>query len=466
MTPPTPSPQPETQVSAGAVAASGEDQATRKLETRRALVGTGFGNALEWFDWAIYATFAPFFAASFFNPADPVSAFLSTLVVFAVGFVGRPIGGYLFGRIGDRFGRSTSMSLTVLLIALGGLLIGVSPTYDSIVVWASVLLLIARLTQGLAYGGEQPAAGAYLSERAPAERRGLWASLIYSSGTLGVTAGMLLGAILSAALGPEAMSAWGWRVPFIIAGLGGLYGLWMRRSMPETKQFTEQIEVQAERASAESVPAKKGVFADMWTMRRSVAQVVGLTVGMTVAYYYWVVAASAYSISVLEADPTAILLAGVCSNILFVVFLPFWGMLSDRIGRRPVMLFGYIGLLVTLFPLASLIDGNPLHLFFAMTGASVFLTAILSISPAVMSEIFPTRVRTVGVAVPLAVATALFGGTSLYLQTWLTTTYGEHAFLIYLSVLLVISAFTVFRLPETKGRVLTDDPEAFLKTSA
>ncbi|MBP1325626.1 MHS family alpha-ketoglutarate permease-like MFS transporter [Leucobacter exalbidus] len=431
-----------------------------RVETRRALVGTGFGNALEWFDWAIYATFAPFFASSFFNSDNPVSAFLSTLVVFAVGFVGRPIGGFIFGRLGDRIGRRTAMSLTVGLIAAGGLLIGVSPTYDTIGVWASVLLLVARLTQGLAYGGEQPTAGAYLSERAPAKRRGLWASLIYSSGTVGVMAGMLLGAVLSAVLGAETMAAWGWRVPFIIAGLGGLYALWMRRSMPETEQFTEQIEVVLEDQTAEAAK-KPGFFADMWTMRRSVMQVVGMTMGMTVAYYYWVVASSSYSISVLGADPTATLLAGVASNVLFIAFLPFWGMLSDRIGRRPVMLFGYVGLLVTLFPLSALIDGNPVHLFFAMTGAAVFLTAILSISPAVMSEIFPTRVRTVGVAVPLAVATAIFGGTSLYLQTWLTTTYGAHAFLIYLSVLLVISAYTIYRLPETKGRVLTDDTETF-----
>lgn len=435
-----------------------------RLDTRRALVGTGFGNALEWFDWAIYATFAPFFAASFFNSENPVSAFLSTLVVFAVGFVGRPVGGFIFGRLGDRIGRRTAMSLTVGLIAAGGLLIGISPTYDTIGVWASVILLVARLTQGLAYGGEQPTAGAYLSERAPAAKRGLWSSLIYSSGTVGVMAGMLLGAILSATLGAEAMAAWGWRVPFIIAGLGGLYALWMRRKMPETEQFTEQIQVAAADGGAAPGAAKPGFFADMWTMRRSVLQVIGLTVGMTVAYYYWVVAASSYSISMLKADPTATLLAGVGSNIVFIVILPFWGMLSDRIGRRPVMLFGYIGLIATLFPLSSLIDGNPVHLFLAMSGGAVFLTAILSISPAVMCEIFPTRVRTVGVAVPLAVATALFGGTSLYLQTWLTTSYGSHAFLIYLSVLLLISAFTVFRLPETKGRVLTDDTETFTES--
>lgn len=429
------------------------------VDNRRALVGAGFGNALEWFDWSIYATFAPFFASSFFNADDPVSAFMFTLVVFAVGFVGRPIGGFIFGRLGDRVGRRTTMTLTVGLIAAGGLLIGLSPNYATIGVFASVLLLVARLVQGLAYGGEQPSVGAYLSERAPAKHRGLWASLIYSSGTIGVIAGLVPAGILTALLSSEDMQAWGWRIPFIIAGLGGLYALWMRRNMPETEQFNERLEGVKEKVS-DSKP-RASAWSDMWRMRRSVLQVVGMTVGTTVAYYYWVVASSSYSISVLHANPTEVLFAGVAANILFIVMLPLWGMLSDRIGRRPVMLFGFIGLIVTLFPLSSLIDGNPLHLFFAMTGAAVFMTAIVSISPAVMSELFPTRVRTTGVAVPLAVATSIFGGTSLYLQTWLSTSFGPHAFLIYLSVLLVISAVTIFTIPETKGRELSDDVESF-----
>lgn len=429
------------------------------LDTRRALVGSGFGNALEWFDWSIYATFAPFFASSFFNADDPVSAFLFTLVVFAVGFVGRPIGGFIFGRLGDRIGRRTTMALTVGLIACGALLIGLSPNYATIGVFASVLLLVARLIQGLAYGGEQPSVGAYLSERAPAKRRGLWASLIYSSGTIGATAGLVLGGVLTALLSSEAMYGWGWRIPFILAGIGGLYALWMRRKMPETEQFNEQIEI-----ASESTPESKqrpSAIRDMWRMRRSVLQVVGMTVGTTVAYYYWVVASSSYSISVLQANPTAVLFAGTAANLLFIALLPLWGMLSDRVGRRPVMLFGFIGLIATLFPLSSLIDGNPLHLFFAMAGAAVFMTAIVSISPAVMCELFPTRVRTTGVAVPLAVATSIFGGTSLYLQTWLSTSFGPHAFLIYLTVLLVISAVTIFMIPETKGRELNDDVESF-----
>ncbi|MFF5790732.1 MFS transporter [Paeniglutamicibacter sp. NPDC012692] len=436
-------------------------QQSSAVDTKRALVGSGFGNALEWFDWSIYATFAPFFASSFFNADDPVSAFLFTLVVFAVGFVGRPVGGIIFGRLGDRIGRRTTMALTVGLIAAGALTIGLSPNYATIGVFASVLLLVARLTQGLAYGGEQPSVGAYLSERAPAKHRGLWSSLIYSSGTVGATAGLVLGGVLSALLSSEAMNAWGWRIPFIIAGLGGLYALRMRRNMPETEQFAEQIETATDSTAKQSSAPKPNLIRDMWTMRRSVLQVVGMTVGMTVAYYYWVVAASSYSISVLHANPTAILFAGTGANLLFIAMLPLWGMISDRIGRRPVMLIGYLGLIATAFPLSRLIDGNPVHLFLAMSGAAVFMTAIVSIAPAVMCELFPTRVRTAGVAVPLAVATSVFGGTSLYLQTWLSTTFGPHAFLIYLTVLLAISAATIFSIPETKGRVLNDDTDSF-----
>ena len=433
-----------------------------RTDRRRSLTGTGIGNALEWFDWSIYSTFAPFFAASFFDPSDTVSAFLAALVVFAAGFIARPIGGYLFGRLGDRLGRKTTMALTVILISIAGLIIAICPPYAQIGVAASVILVIARLLQGLAYGGEQPAAGSYLSEQAPAERRGLWSSLIYATGTFGAVMGLVLGAVLSALLTREDMFAWGWRIPFIIAALGGLYALWMRRNMSETQAFTESISVvEAETAEKPALVERPNIWRDMWTMRRSVIQVIGLVVGATVAYYYWVVATSAYSISVLGADPTAVLIAGVAANLLFIAMLPAWGAISDRIGRRPVMLFGLVGLMATIIPMTSLIDGNPVNLFIAMLVASVFLTALTSISPAVMAELFPTRMRTTGVAVPLAVATAIFGGTAPYLQTWMATNFGATSFAIYVIVLLAISAITVLTLPETRGRILTDETHEF-----
>lgn len=428
----------------------------QRADARRSLVGTGIGNALEWFDWSIYATFAPFFAASFFDPANATSAFLASLVVFAVGFIARPIGAIVFGRMGDRLGRKNALSITVALIAAGGLVIGISPTYETIGVWASIFLVVARLVQGLAYGAEQPAAGAYLSERAPSARRGRWASLVYVSGTIGVVAGSALGAVLSATLGSDAMFAWGWRIPFIVAGLGGLFAIFIRRSMLETEQFTHEIQ------NAADERAKPRLWHDIWTMRRSAMRVIGMTIGLTVAYYYWVVAAASYSIAVLGADPAAVLLASILANIVFIAVVPLWGILSDRIGRRPVQLVGLAGTAVLLFPLSALIDGDPVHLFVAVTIACVFIAAPCAVIPAVNAELFPTRVRTAGVAIPTAIAIACFGGTALYLQTWLTTTVGSWAFLVYLIALLIVSGLTILRMPETKGRVLNDDTSVFM----
>ena len=438
-------------------APAGAIDAAQRRENRRNLTGTGVGNALEWFDWSIYSTFAPFFAASFFNSENQVSAFLASLVVFAVGFVARPIGAIIFGRFGDRIGRKRTLSITIVTIAGASFLIGISPTYATIGIFASIILVIARLLQGLAYGGEQPVAGAFLSEQAPPERRGLWSSLVYFSGTIGAASGLALGAILSALLSTEDMYAWGWRIPFIIAGLGGLYALYMRSKMTETKQFTESITVPVAEAD------KPHLWRDFWQMRRSALTVIGMVIGLTVAYYFWVVAAAGFSIAVLGADPTHTLIASLLANLFFIAVLPLWGKLSDRIGRRPVQLIGIIGTFVTILPLSQLIDGNPVHLFLAMTASGVLLAAPCSISPGVMAELFPTRVRTAGVAIPLAIATAIFGGTSLYLQTWLSTAIGPNAFVYYVMTLLAISALTVFLMPETKGRILTDDHKDFTK---
>lgn len=425
------------------------------------VVGTGVGNALEWFDWSIYGTFAPFFAASFFASTDPISAFLSTLAVFAVGFIARPVGGIVFGRFADKFGRKKALSLTVVLIAAGSMIIAIAPTYASIGWGASLLLVIARLTQGLAYGGEQPAAQAYLSEAAPPERRGLWATMIYFSGTVGAVLGLIFAAVLSATLSSEDMLSWGWRIPFALAGIGGLYALYMRMKMHETEQFTGQIELPT-RAGV----VRKSIWSGVWTHRRSAIQVIGMTVGLTVVYYFWVVSSSSYSIAVLGADPTAVLLASVLANVVFLICLPLWGILSDRIGRKPVMFIGIGGSLAVIYPLSFLIDGNPTHLFVAASIACVFLSAPCAISPAIMCELFPTRIRTVGVALPLAIAVAVFGGTTPYLQAALSSSFGTQSFVLYVMVLLAISAATIVTLPETRGRILTDDSADFLTAKA
>ncbi|MBT2593889.1 MFS transporter [Arthrobacter sp. ISL-72] len=411
----------------------------------RTLIGTGIGNAVEWYDWAIYATFAPFIASQLFSSADPTSAVLSTLAIFAVGFVARPFGGFVFGWIGDRIGRKTSMTFAVGLAALGSLLIGIAPTFEAVGAFASLLLLVARLIQGLAHGGELPSSQTYLSEMAPKEKRGFWATLIYTSGTAGILAGTLLGAILTGMLSKADMNAWGWRIPFLIGGALGIYALVMRARMKETGAF------EAETPKEKHQP----MWPQIWRHRKQALQVIGLTVGLTVSYYIWGVVTPSYAATALKMDRGEALWAGVIANIVFIAALPFWGKLSDRIGRKPVLIMGSAGAALLHFPMTWLLKDSPWQLAVSMSVMLFFIAASAAIVPAVYAELFPTKIRTVGVGVPYSICVAVFGGTAPYLQTWLGTVGQASLFNVYAVLLLLIGIAFVFTIPETKGKDLT-----------
>lgn len=422
----------------------------RQPRQRKTLVATGLGNALEWYDWAIYATFAPFFASQLFNNADPLSAVLATLAVFAIGFLARPLGGFVFGWIGDRVGRKASMTLTVGLASLGSLLIAVTPTFATIGAWASVMLLVARLIQGLSHGGELPSAQTYVSEMAPKERRGFWSSFVYVSGTTGVLFGTLLGAVLTVIFSKEEMLAWGWRIPFALGAVCGVYALIMRMRMEETKVFSK--------ASDSSKAGAKAVHPPMWAQivkhRKQAIQVVCMGMGVGVAYYIWGVAAPTYASTSLGIDKGQALWAGVGANVVFIASLPFWGKLSDRVGRKPVLWMSTLGAALMFFPMTWLLRDSAWQLFVAMTVMLVLLGGNAAIAPAVFAELFPTTIRTVGVAIPYSLQVAIFGGTAPYLQTWLNSLVGPTAFTVYAVVLLLVAAGVLFTVAETKGKDL------------
>ncbi len=411
---------------------------------RKTIVGTGIGNAVEWYDWAIYATFTPFIASQLFSKADPASAVLSTLAIFAVGFVARPFGGFLFGWIGDRIGRKSSMTLAVGLASFGSLLIGIAPTFATVGVWASVLLLVARLTQGLAHGGELPSSQTYLSEIAPKEHRGFWSTLIYTSGTVGILFGTLLGAVLNMSLSTEMMNAWGWRIPFLIGAVMGLYALVMRARMHESSVF------EAEPAADKREP----IWPQIVKHRKQALQVIGLTVGLTVIYYIWGVVAPSYATTALKIDRGEALWAGVIGNVVFIAALPFWGKLSDRIGRKKVLWAGASGAAVMHFPMTWLLKDSAWQLAVSMSVMLIFIAASAAIVPAVFAELFPTSIRTVGVGVPYSICVAAFGGTAPYLQQWLKDINLAQAFNVYAVALLVVSILFIFTIPETKGKDL------------
>lgn len=421
---------------------------TRRRERRekfKAIVGVGAGNGIEYFDWTVYAIFAAFFAPQFFHTGSAVSDLLASFGVFAVGFVARPFGGLLFGWLSDRRGRKLSMTLAVALASVGSLVIGLTPTHQTIGAAAAVVLVVARLAQGVAHGGELPSAQTYIIEYAPPSRRGLWSSVIYISNTSGVVAGTLMGALLTTTLSSAEMTDWGWRLPFLLGGVLGLFVLWMRSRMAETEVFEKSGDPQAKVSMREQFS----------THRRQILQVLFFSVGGTVFYYVWAVSAPAYAIAVRGIDPSGALWAGVGANIVLVASLPVWGAISDRIGRKPVLYIGTIGIAVLLFPLEALVGSTALSLFLAMSIALCAIGAILAVMPAMMAELFPTGMRAAGVGVPYSIAVAAFGGTAAYVQTFFADRGSPELFQWYTLALLAVSITALITIPETGKRDLT-----------
>ncbi|MEU7814327.1 MFS transporter [Pseudonocardia sp. NPDC049154] len=410
--------------------------------TARILLGAGVGNMLEWFDWSVYAIFATFFATQFFVDDGALGAVLSTLAIFAVGFLMRPLGGFLFGWVADRRGRRFAMTTSMMMMAGGSLLIGVSPTHGQIGIWAAVLLVVARLVQGLAHGGEISASYTYIAEIAPRHRRGLWSTTVYVSVTAGILSASLIGALASTIFGAEDLRQWAWRIPFLIGGALGLVGLYLRRSLHETTAFQE----------AEPAPRTlRSLAADLGRNRVNLARTIGLTAGITVIYYVWAVGISGFAISTRGVDPTHALWATVVANTLFMITLPLWGLLSDRVGRRPVYLAYGIAMALVAYPLLALLDDSAVRLGVLMTVALVLMGAFVGNMPAYFSELFPTRVRASGVGIGSSLTVAILGGSAPYLLTWLSAQGLEWVFGLYTVVLALIGLVTAAFSPETKG---------------
>ncbi|MDH6292826.1 MFS transporter [Rhodococcus opacus] len=297
--------------------------------SRTALVAVGAGNAIEWFDVSCYATFAAFFAPQFFAGEDKVSSLLSTFAVFAVGFIARPVGGVVLGWLADRKGRSFTMLLAVGLSSLGSLIIALSPVHHTIGGLAAVLLVCARLVQGFAHGGEMPASQTYVAEVAPAGRRGMWSSLTYISGTFGVITASMLGAILTTLLSDEQMSDFGWRIPFFLGAVLGVIAFILRTNLAEPHTFSENSQ-----ESGSTVSLGRNLI----NHRRTMAIVVALTAGATVAYYSWGVSTPAYAISAFSMPAAGAMWAGTLAKVVFLVALPLWGLHSDKVGRKPALI--------------------------------------------------------------------------------------------------------------------------------
>ena len=318
-------------------------------KSARDLIAVNAGNSLEWYDWTIYTIFATAFAGQFFPSEDKAASLLAALAVFAVGFITRPIGGWVFGRYADRKGRKASLTLAMTITALGSLAIALAPSYDIIGVGASVLLLVVRLVQGLAHGGEMGTAVTYLVERAPAGRRALWGSTSWVSVFVGTILATLTGLLINSLFTLEEVSEWAWRIPFAVGGLLGLYALWLRRRIHET-------------ANTQSVPVVSEQRGSVWSRlkphMRGVLVVMGLSAGGSIMFYTWVIYTPTQAAISRGQDPSSALVASLLAQVILLIALPLLGMLSDRVGRKPLIITFAAGFMLLVFPLDGLVDGT------------------------------------------------------------------------------------------------------------
>ena len=408
------------------------------------LRAAGIGNALEWFDWTLYATFSVYLSRNLFDQTDPRSAMLATLAVFAVGFVARPIGGLLFGRLSDRLGRRTIMVITMLLLAVSSLGIAIIPAYSNVGLYASAGLLFFRLIQGLAHGGETGVSYTYVAEIAPSQHRGLWSSSVYVGVTLGVMAATAVAAALTWLLGPEAMNDYGWRIGFAIGGVLGIYALFLRRSAQESHVFEQQ---QGQTHASRTLSRGE--------VLRIARNIVMLAAAANVTYYAWVTFGAASAIA-RGMDGTGAYVASLLAQIICVCWLPVCGRMSDRVGRKPMVIAWGICVMLLTYPLSIMVTTEPYTLFLAqLLGLSAW-ALIAAIFPAVLSEQVPTQARAQGVGFVSSVSVAVFGGTAPYLHSYLNGADLGYLYIGYVMGLGLVTVVAGYFIEETVGIDLAD----------
>lgn len=414
----------------------------------RQLAAATVGNIVEWFDWYVYSMLALYFSSQFFpKTGDPVVPLLSAMAIFAVGFFMRPLGGLLGGMVADRLGRKKALTATVMLMGVGSLLVALAPTYDQVGVLSPVLLVLARLLQGLSTGGEFAASSTFLVESAPAGRRGFFSSFLYIGATLGNVVAIASVAALVAALPDDAMHEWGWRVPFAIGTLGAVAGLFIRRFAEETLALDAEPSVPPGVGSAPT--ARPSAFEFMRTHPKECLLVFGINAAPTLFFYVFSSYLPTYAHITVGFDMKNALLVGLISLSYFAVLQPLMGILSDRIGRKPLLLAFGVGFTVLTIPLLNMLQNSFLSLLLVQMAALTLLACYTSITSAVMCELFPARIRAAGIGLPYALGVALVGGTGPYVATWLADAKMIDAFGWYLTILAAITTVVFLRLKES-----------------
>ncbi|MBD0727394.1 MULTISPECIES: MFS transporter [Bacillus cereus group] len=400
------------------------------------------GNLIEWYDWYVYSAFAVYFSAEFFPKGDPTSQLLNTAAIFAVGFLMRPIGSLLMGRYADRHGRRAALTLSITVMAGGSFIIACTPSYESIGIMAPIILVLARLLQGLSLGGEYGTSATYLSEMASSGRRGFYSSFQYVTLVAGQMVALGVQIVLQQLLSEPDMKAWGWRIPFIIGAMGAVAVLWLRRTMDESEQFANVKSQKRESA---------GTVRALMKHPKAVLTVVGLTLGGTVAFYTYTTYLQKFMVNTVGLPKEIVSWINFVALLIFVVLQPIAGLLSDKIGRRPLLMaFGILGTLLTA-PIFFFMEKTtePIVAFLLMMVGLIIVTGYTSINAIVKVELFPTEIRALGVGLPYALTVAIFGGTAEFIALWLKSIGMESLFYFYVAGCIAISFITYWRMAES-----------------
>ncbi|SEF70017.1 MFS transporter, MHS family, alpha-ketoglutarate permease [Nonomuraea solani] len=416
----------------------------------KAVVGGSIGNMVEWYDWFVYSSFAVYFAASFFPEGNDTAKLLNTAAIFAVGFFMRPLGGWLLGRYADRKGRKAALTLTVTLMSASALLIAIAPTYEAVGYFGAAVLVVARLLQGLSVGGEYAASATYLTEATPPGRRGFASSFQYVSMTAGQLVGLGLQIVLQNSMSKEALNSWGWRIPFIVGALAAAVVFYLRRNLMETDAYDEEEQ-------QEEGQAGRGTIKALLAHKKEALLVIALTMGGTVAYYTYTTYLTKYLSNTAGLAKETATLVSFCALFIFMCLQPLAGALSDRIGRRPLLITFGIGSMVGTVPLMTALGGVTGFgggLLLSLTGL-IIITGYTSINAVVKAELFPTNVRALGVALPYAIANALFGGTAEYVALWFKDSGIESGFFWYVSGCAAVSLLVYLTMRETRDAALS-----------
>jgi len=399
------------------------------------------GNLIEWYDFYVYNSFAIYFANSFSKSTDPTVQFLTVFGIYAVGFLIRPVGGFILGYYADRKGRRAALTLSVTLMCLGSGLIAVLPTYAAAGVMAPVLLLLARLLQGLSLGGEYASSATYLSEVAGSRHRGFYSSFQYVTLIGGQVIAALVLLVMQQLFSAAELEAWAWRVPFAIGALGALYGLYLRRNLAETEEW--------KRASREP---RQNLVRELLKHPKELLLVFGLTMGGTTAFYTFSTYMPTYLANTLKFPREWVAEISFITLILYAAMQPVFGAISDRVGRRPVLMwFGVMGTLFTVPILTALSTTTGYtQALLLILAALVIVSGYTSINAVVKAELFPAGVRALGVGLPYALAASIFGGTAPYVALQFKAAGHESWFYWYVAGLTFLSLLVYSLMRDTK----------------